>query len=257
MIEYYKNKSLESLFYVNENGLVCQEEWKDIPDYEGLYQASDLGRIKSLSRYVKNLHGLYLIKDRILAQAKSKYYLSVNLSKEGIAVCFEIQILMGITFLNHIPDGTNRLVVDHDNNIQTDNRLVNLQIITHRNNSSKDKKNGTSVFTGVYFHQTHKKWNSAIKINKKTYHLGAFINEIDASNAYQLALKNWEEKGELPPKKVFSSKYKGVTFRPTTNNWGAKIKINGKLKHIGVYKTELEASNAFQDMLLKNPGATA
>ena len=82
MIEYYKNKSLESLFYVNEFGLVCQEEWKDIPNYEGLYQASDLGRIKSLSRYVNNSYGLYLIKDRILAQAKSKYYLSVNLWDE-------------------------------------------------------------------------------------------------------------------------------------------------------------------------------
>jgi len=257
MIEYYKNKSLESLFYVNENGLVCQEEWKDIPDYEGLYQASDLGRIKSLSRYVNNLHGLYLIKNRILVQSKSKYYLSVNLSKEGVAVSFEIQILMGITFLNHIPDGTTRLVVDHYNNNPLDNRLVNLQIITHRNNSSKDKKEGTSKFTGVYFHQTHNKFCASICINTKKIHLGAFVNEIDASNAYQLALKNWEEKGELPPKKVFSSKYKGVTYRLTTNNWGAKIKINGKLKHIGVYKTEIEASNAFQDMLLKNPGATA
>ncbi|MGL5074330.1 MAG: hypothetical protein ACRDBG_00615, partial [Waterburya sp.] len=143
------------------------------------------------------------------------------------------------------------------NNNPLDNRLENLQIITHRNNCGKDKKGGTSNFTGVYFHKTHNKFCAAISINAKSIHLGNYNNEIDAHKAYELALKNWEEKGELPPKKVFSSKYKGVTYRPTTNNWGAKIKINGKLKHIGVYKTEIDASNAFQDMLLKNPGATA
>ena len=46
MIEYHKNLSLELLFYINNEGLVCYEEWKDIPGYEGIYQVSNLGRIK-------------------------------------------------------------------------------------------------------------------------------------------------------------------------------------------------------------------
>ena len=52
MIEYYKNLSLENLFYIDENGIVQEEEWKDIPNWEGMYQCSDLGRVKSFGRKV-------------------------------------------------------------------------------------------------------------------------------------------------------------------------------------------------------------
>ena len=42
-----------------------------------------------------------------------------------------------------------KLVVDHINNDPLDNRLENLQLISHRYNLSKDKKGGSSKFTGV------------------------------------------------------------------------------------------------------------
>ena len=48
MIEYWKNLDLRDLFYINDDGLVCCEEWRDIIGYEGYYQVSNLGRVKSL-----------------------------------------------------------------------------------------------------------------------------------------------------------------------------------------------------------------
>jgi len=96
---------------------------------------------------------------------------------------------MAITFLNHIPNG-HSIIVDHINNISTDNRLENLQLITNRENLSKDKKNGTSKYTGVSWFKRGKKWHSSININNKKVHLGYFIDDLEASNQYQLALKN-------------------------------------------------------------------
>lgn len=51
MIEYYKRQTLKSLFYVNDKGLVCYEEWFDIPFYENLYKISTIGRVKSLEKF--------------------------------------------------------------------------------------------------------------------------------------------------------------------------------------------------------------
>lgn len=58
-----------------------QEIWKDITGFEGLYQVSNLGRIKSLKRNVKNAHSERIIKEKILKQSEGKKYMHVRLSK--------------------------------------------------------------------------------------------------------------------------------------------------------------------------------
>jgi len=255
MIEYYKNKSLESLFYVNEFGLVCQEEWKDIPDYEGLYQASDLGRIKSLSRYVKNAWGYYWTKERILSQCdynSEKVYLGLNLHKQGICTKFMTHILVAMAFLDHVPCGY-EIIVDHINtNEKKNNQLSNLQIITQRENASKDKK-GSSKFIGIYFDKKYKKWVSRIRIEKLRFTLGRFQNEKDASDVYQLALKNWEEFKIYPTKKEknCSSKYTGISYRKDSKKWASRITINSKRIFLGVFITEEEAYDAYKKALLE------
>lgn len=57
MKKYYLDFSLEPIVYQNELGLDCVEQWKDIPEYEGLYQVSDLGRVKRLNRYKNHSSG--------------------------------------------------------------------------------------------------------------------------------------------------------------------------------------------------------
>jgi hypothetical protein len=253
MIEYYKNKSLQPLFYINKNGLICQEEWRDIPNYEGFYQASDLGRIKSLSRYVKNAWGYYWTKEIILTQCNynsKKMYLGLNLHKEGDCKKFMPHVLVAMTFLGHVPDGKNTIVVDHINNNSLDNRLCNLQVITQRKNASKDRK-GSSQYTGVQIDKRTNKWTSRIRIGKQRIALGTFVNEKDASDAYQLALNNWENLGIKPSEKITSSKYKGISWRKDIKKWAVRIEINKKRVSLGVFDNEYDAHLTYQKAFIE------
>ena len=155
------------------------EIFKDIPGYEGMYQVSDLGNVKSL------IFG----KERILKETlSSSGYKMVGLFKDTKLNGFSIHQLIAVTFLNHTANGHN-LIVDHINNNKLDNRLENLQIISHRKNLSKDKKNKTSKYTGVSWNNQKNKWVSQIRINGIVNYLGQFNNELEASNAYKNKLK--------------------------------------------------------------------
>lgn len=167
-----------------------EEIWKDIPDYEGLYQVSNFGNIKSLKRYVKHTdNNLKLIKERICKPLSNKKYYAVALSKNGKYKQVYIHKLVAICFLNHKPDKTNKIVVDHINNNSFDNTLKNLQLITNRENLLKNKKNKTSKYRGVYWFKKTNKWGSKIYINGKNINLGYFLKEDEAYLAYKNKLK--------------------------------------------------------------------
>jgi len=157
------------------------ETWKDIPDYKGIYQVSNLGRIRSLKfnkvKYLKrrlNLNGRY----------------SVNLYKQKRMISNNrVSVLVARAFLGHKPCGY-KLVVDHIDNNKLNDKLYNIQVITSRENLSKDKKGGTSKYTGVCWSKERNKWVARIRINGKKKHLGLFSSEDDAGKAYQDALLN-------------------------------------------------------------------
>lgn len=191
MIEYYKNFSLEPLFYINENGLVCQEEWKDVPNWEGLYQASDLGRVKSFSRKVFGGKVFYFTKDKIIKQSiGSKGYLFLGLQLNGLISKIKTHQLVAMTFLNHVPCG-HSVVVDHKNNNPLDNRLFNLQLITQLENSRKDKK-GITGFNNVYFEDG--RFRGRFWFKGKQYCVGYFSDAETAKKTvdfvYEKLLKN-------------------------------------------------------------------
>lgn len=155
------------------------EIWKDIIGYEGLYKVSSLGRVKSLKRN----------KEKILNPSWSdKTYFVVSLCKDKKQKTLKVHQLVAMTFLNHTPCGY-KLVVDHMNDNPLDNRVENLQVITHRENLSKDKKNKTSKYAGVGWHNASNSWRSRIYIDKKNVLLGNFDNEYEAHLAYQNKLK--------------------------------------------------------------------
>jgi hypothetical protein len=157
------------------------EIWKDIPDYEGLYQVSNLGQVRNN----KNI-----LKPQGCSKRNGKYrYLSIKLSKNGKAIRHRIHRLVAVTFLNYDINEKD-LCVDHINNNSFDNNLDNLQIISIRENVSKDRKNIFSNLTGVSRSKIKSKpFRSRIVIDKKEIILGYYENEYDAHLAYEKALK--------------------------------------------------------------------
>jgi len=166
-----------------------EEEFREVPGYEGLYQVSNLARVKSLPKFKKNRLSFFYTKEKIFNDRyDSNGYKIISLSKDKKIKILKTHQLVAIAFLNHKIDGMN-LVVDHIDNCKSNNKIDNLQIVTNRFNCSKDKKNKTSKYTGVRWHIKAQKWSSQIYYNGKAKHLGLFTNEEEASNVYQNKLK--------------------------------------------------------------------
>ena len=156
-----------------------KEIFKDIPNYEGMYQVSNLGNVKSLKGG----------KELILKPINNCYgYLYCSLYKEKKVKVIKVHQLVTMAFLNHVPNGRT-LVVNHINHIKTDNRLENLEIVTTRENANKKQFNWSSEYTGVSWDKKNKKWRSQISVNCKVKYLGYFDCELKASYIYQNALK--------------------------------------------------------------------
>jgi len=167
-----------------------KEIWKDIKDYEGAYEVSSLGRIKRLKRMcVRGGVENYPTTELILKTRLRSGYNIINLRHNSTTKTFTVHQLMAISFLNHTPN-ENKLVVDHIDNDRSNNKLSNLQLISHRENVSKDRKVGTSRYRGVYWNSQSKKWFSSIMIDNKRIYLGLFDCELKARDAYLNALKD-------------------------------------------------------------------
>ena len=105
------------------------EEWKDILGFEGLYQASNFGRIKSLERIDALGHRL---KEKILKPSRNQYgYYLISLYKNSIQKVYLVHRLVWEAFNRQIPEGYE---VNHINEIKSDNRLSNLNLMTHKEN---------------------------------------------------------------------------------------------------------------------------
>jgi len=160
----------------------------DIPEFKGFYQINLNQEVKSLKRNVWHKRGHYQhIKEKIKTPTIIQGYYRFNLHKNGKQFVIKRSLLMAMTFLGHKPDGY-RIIVDHINNNPLDDRLINLQLITARENTSKDKNGFSSKYTGVSWDKTRNKWHSQIRINGEKKYLGRFNNEQDASDAYQTEL---------------------------------------------------------------------
>lgn len=134
------------------------EIWKDIKDYEGLYQVSNQGRVKSLARVVKHKYsGILTIKERILAGGGFKDdYITVMLAKNGKNKTYTIHRLVGLHFILN-PLGLPE--VNHLNGDKTNNNDWNLEWSTHRDN------NLHAFATGL--NKTKGSGNAMAKLNDK------------------------------------------------------------------------------------------
>ena len=162
--------------------MIFEEIFKTIEGYEGMYEISNYGRVKSLKNNKE-----YILKPSLDLNG----YVIVSLSNEGIKKTKTIHQLVAIAFLNHIADGM-KLIVNHKDFNRQNNHVDNLEIILQRNNANRKHLKSSSNFVGVSWYKGGNKRHAYITINRKRKHLGYFTNEIDAHNAYQDALNNIE-----------------------------------------------------------------
>lgn len=109
------------------------EVWKDIEGYEGLYQVSNMGRVRSLTREITFSNGsVHRIQGKIMKQSIDRCgYSFVGLNKEGKQKFEKVHRLVAHAF---IPNPENKPQVDHINGIKTENYPENLRWVSASEN---------------------------------------------------------------------------------------------------------------------------
>ena len=121
-----------------------KEEWKDIKGYEGKYQVSNLGRVKTLDYHQTG-------KEQIMKLKWHKRYYYIKLSKNGIGYQYLVHRLVAETFLNN-PD--NLPYINHIDHNPKNNNVTNLEWCTQKYNV----RHGRAKKVGCY------KDNNLIKV---------------------------------------------------------------------------------------------
>lgn len=176
------------------------ELWKDIPNFEGLYQASSLGNIRSIYRYKK-----------VLKQTKSKNgYLKVMLCANKKRKLISVHRLIAMTFLENFDIN---LQANHKNGIKTDNKVENLEMVTPSENIRHSFKNGLQKAKYGENHPLYRKYGKDNKTSKK-------VNQYDMQGNF---IKTWDS-------------IKDVERELNINNSNISSCCNGKKGSAGGFK---------------------
>lgn len=109
--------------------MTTAEEWRDIPGYEGLYEVSSTGEVRSVERMVNSPRGKRRVRSKILAPSTHhRGYKLVNLHREGKRKSTAVHLLVAKAFLGSQPH--EGMVVAHVDGDPTNTRLDNLIWVT-------------------------------------------------------------------------------------------------------------------------------
>jgi len=162
-----------------------EEIWKPIANYEGLYEVSSLGRIKSLKHYaeygeekrkrIRNERILNLTK----AASKKATYWRVGLYKEGKQKLFFVHRVVAEAF---IPNTSGKPHIGHINNNPSDNSVHNLEWCTIAENNKHRKKSG-------HYEVGSKVHNAKLKETEASIILHSKKSDRDLANEYNVSVK--------------------------------------------------------------------
>lgn len=154
------------------------ESWRDVRGYEGKYEVSDHGRVRSI-RFGK-------IKE-LNVTVDSRGYNKVGLSIDNIGKTRTVHSLVAEAFLDHSRESKER--VSHRDGNRSNNHASNLKVIIK--DDCRVKNNFSSKYKGVSLNKSRGTWTCTIGVKGKRKYLGNFKTEIEASNAYNDALKTF------------------------------------------------------------------
>lgn len=120
-----------------------KEVWEDVIEFKGMYKVSNLGRVKSLQRYVKNNSqgSLRLLHERIVSQKKERHgYMAVNLSSPDYHRYIRVHVLVLEVFVGKRP---HKSCVCHNDGNKQNNKLNNLRYDTYSANAKDRIRHGT------------------------------------------------------------------------------------------------------------------
>jgi len=162
-----------------------KERWAKVYNIDGEYMISDLGNMVNVKTGKRVGH---------IGQDKYVHFFGrIN----GKVKNFKVHQLVYNAFGGDSYDGR-KIVIDHINNVRSDNRINNLQLLKFRDNCNKDIVVGRSGVMGVSWNTAKQRWLAQISLGGRRYVIGFRKTITEAKNLYDEALYLYEAKGLTP-----------------------------------------------------------
>ena len=155
-----------------------EQSWRDVKGYEGKYEISDHGQV----RRVRSINS-----KEMSITVDSRGYNKVGLSSYNRSETRTIHSLVAESFLGHNRKNKERL--RHIDGNRSNNHASNIRIIVKGGDRVVAPTNFSSDYKGVSLNKSRGTWTSTIGVGGKRKYLGNFKTELEASNAYEAALK--------------------------------------------------------------------